>query len=145
LPAFRYFCDDCNAEFEEILLQTQEIKEYFEWHPCPDCKGRAERIRINTFSFGFKSNLPVGNTGVHSVDYPMLDIAVGRSADKKRAEGMAKKKNRDDARRKLGTNYISQKADGEIRAVNPKLLENREKGLKLLDKGLKNLDKDSKK
>lgn len=138
MPAFRYFCDDCNSEFEEILLQSQEIEEYFSWHPCPECNERAERIRINTFSFGFKSKLAAGNTGVHSVDYPMLDIAVGRSAEKKKEDAFNKKKVRDKARKELGTNYVAQKANGEIKAIGPKDLSNREKGFKLLEKAKKN-------
>jgi len=138
MPIFRYFCDDCTTEFEETILKSDEVKEFFDWHPCPECKQRAERIRVNSVSFGFKSALSDGNTGIHSVDYPKLDIAVGRSADKKRSEYTKKKEQRDKIRKSIGTNYVSE-SGGSVRALDSKSLDLREKGSKMFKKVNKNI------
>lgn len=76
----------------------------------------------------------MGNSGVHDLDYPVLDKAVGRSANRKWKEYDARKKARDEARRRFGTNAISVGPDGEASPASPGVLDVREKGLQLLKK-----------
>ena len=56
--------------------------------PCPSCEEEAPRLFSGeVFGFGFKTSssdvngLSPSNTGVHDLDYPSADKAVGRSAE----------------------------------------------------------------
>ncbi len=145
MPSFEYFCDDCEVEFEELLLKQDEIKEYFDHHPCPNCKQRAERIRVSSFSFKFAGGVNKGagtgvhgNSGVHDLDYPVIDKAVGRSAETKWQAYNERKEARDEVRRKAGTNAISQSGDA-ISGADAGTLETREKALNLFNKGDKSV------
>lgn len=149
MPTFEYFCDDCDAEFEELLLKKEEIQEYFDHHPCPNCKNRAERIRVSSFSFKFAGGVDKGagsgvhgNSGVHDLDYPVVDKAVGRSAEVKWGEYNARKEARDKVRREAGTNAVSQAGD-TIAPADASTIRDREKALKLLDKAKKSAPKTS--
>jgi putative FmdB family regulatory protein len=139
MPAYEYFCKKCEIEFEELLVQQDEIHKYSEWHPCPGCHDRANRI-ISSTNFTFK--IPGGQTqgsgvhgqsGVHDLDYPTVDKAVGRSASKKWEYYNARKAARDKVRRELGTNAVKQ-IDDTITAVDSKTAKLREQGLKTLRK-----------
>ena len=129
MPNYLYYCEVCGVEFEELILSQSDIKEYFDHYPCSICHGRAERVRVNTFAFNFKGGTP-GNSGVHSDDYPTLDKAVGRSADKKWQNINKKKEARDKLRREIGTNAISQTPDGKDVPTDPGVLQTREQALK---------------
>jgi putative FmdB family regulatory protein len=140
MPAFEYLCNKCEVEFEELLVQQDEIRLYTEWHPCPSCKGRAKRIKVSPINFAFKA--PGGQTqgsgvhgqsGVHDLDYPNVDKAVGRSASKKWEYYNARKATRDKARRELGQNAVKQ-VDDVITAVDPQTAKLREQGLRTLRK-----------
>jgi putative FmdB family regulatory protein len=140
IPTFEYRCDACEVEFEELLIQQDEVREYTEWHPCPECKGRAERVKVSAVNFNFKA--PAGRTqgsgvhgqsGVHDLDYPMVDKAVGRSAAKKWQYYGERKEARDKARRELQTNAVKQ-VDGTVTAADPQTLKFREQGLTTLRK-----------
>jgi putative FmdB family regulatory protein len=51
MPIYEYICDDCETEFERIVLnKTQEIA-------CPKCAGKKNTIRLSVFS------APNGNGG----------------------------------------------------------------------------------
>lgn len=141
MPRYEYFCDDCEVEFEELLLSKADAEEYFDHHPCPNCKGRAERIRVSPFSFKFSGSVNQGagsgvhgNSGVHDLDYPVLDKAVGRSAEVKWRLYNHRKEVRDKVRREAGTNAISQSGD-VIAGADSATLETREKALNLFNKG----------
>ena len=145
MPTFEYYCDDCEVEFEELLIQKAEVQEYFDHHPCPQCKKRAERIRVASFSFKFAGQVNQGagsgvhgNSGVHDLDYPVLDKAVGRSAEAKWEGYDKRKEERDKVRREAGTNAISQDGD-RIAAADAGTIETREKALNLFNKGDKSV------
>jgi len=140
MPTFEYRCEACEVEFEELLIQQDEVREYREWHPCPSCKGRAERQKVSAVNFAFKA--PGGQTqgsgvhgqsGVHDLDYPQVDKAVGRSADVKWKHYGERKAARDKARRELGTNAVKQ-VDNIVMAADQSTLSTREQGLKTLRK-----------
>ena len=140
MPIFIYECRTCEVEFEEFIVHQEDTKKYSEHHPCPECKRRAKRIKVNSVSFSFKA--PNGQTqgsgvhgqsGVHDLDYPSLDKAIGRSSTKKWEYYYDRKKARDKARRELGTNAVKQ-VDGVVTALDSQTADFREKGLKTLRK-----------
>lgn len=137
MPVYEYYCQTCNVEFEQLLIQRDEIKEYKDFYPCPSCKELSPRIPSAT-NFNFKGT--AGNSGSHDLDYPTLDKAVGRSANRRWKEYHERKAARDAARRKLGTNTITTdglSSDSKILPVNNGHLGNREKGIKLFKRTLK--------
>lgn len=127
MPNYLYNCKACEVEFEELLIQSAEIKEYFTWHPCPICHQRAERVTANAVAFNFKGGTP-GNSGSHDVDYPTLDKAVGRSAEKRWGIIHERQEARNKLRRQAGTNAITQTESGEAPA-SPGLMKAREQAL----------------
>jgi hypothetical protein len=130
VPNYLYYCHPCEVEFEELLIQSDEIKQYRDGgFPCPVCHKPSERIKVNTISFNFKGGTP-GNSGSHDIDYPTLDKAVGRSADKKWQGINQRKEARDKVRRESGTNAISQTPDGKNIPADPAVLQTREQALK---------------
>lgn len=74
-----------------------------------------------------------GQSGVHDLDYPVLDKAIGRSAEKKWSIYQQRKQLRDKVRKEAGTNAIAQSGD-KITPMTKQGLEMREKGLKLFKK-----------
>lgn len=138
MPNYLYYCNTCEVEFEELLIQSDEIKQYRDGgFPCPVCHSSSERIKVNTISFNFKGGTP-GNSGSHDVDYPSLDKCIGRSADKKWQNINQRKEARDKIRKEAGTNAISQTPDGKDVPADPNVLKTREKAIKLYKKALKN-------
>lgn len=131
MPIFEYFCSKCDVELEELLTQTDEIKEYSDSFPCPICHERAPKIPSAT-NFNFKGGTP-GNSGVHDLDFPILDKAVGRSAEQKWAKYRERKAARDEVRKQLGTNSIST-IDNKVVPADPTTLQLREKALTTLKK-----------
>lgn len=71
-----------------------------------------------------------GQTGVHDLDYPSLDKAIGRSSATKWQNYHERKKKRDKARREFGTNAIATHGDVVI-PLDKNQLEIRSKGMKL--------------
>jgi putative FmdB family regulatory protein len=50
MPIYEYICDDCQAEFERIVLnQAQEIT-------CPKCASKKNTIQLSVFSSPNGSN-----------------------------------------------------------------------------------------
>jgi len=77
-----------------------------------------------------------GNSGIHDLDYPTLDKAIGRSANRKWKEYHKEKDARDKARRALGTNTITER-DGHAAPVEPGVMGLRRQGIKTLRKAIK--------
>ena len=141
MPTFEYSCDACEILFEELLLQQDEIAKYREWHPCPQCGGRAAREAVSLISFNFKA--PAGQTqgsgvhgqsGVHDLDYPKLDKAIGRSANVKWQQYHARKAERDKVRKEAGTNQITVTPDGKPLAADATTTKLREQAMKTFSK-----------
>ena len=138
IPSDEYYCEACEAIFEELRLSRDEVRAHAKSHPCKFCGQESGRVpSASNFTFkGVAEGDPTraGNSGVHDLDYPTLDKAVGRSANRKWKEYGARKAARDEARRRFGTNAISVGADGSPAPVDPKVLDARDKGLRLLKK-----------
>ncbi len=139
MPTFEYACEGCNTVFEELFLQKEEIKQYSAQHPCKNCGAVAKRIPSAT-NFTFKA--PSGQTqgtgvhgqsGVHDLDYPSLDKAIGRSANHKWKEYRGRKAARDAVRRQAGTNSVT--VDGEkVTPTDPSKMEVRQKAFNIMSK-----------
>lgn len=133
MPTFEYRCEPCNAEFEEVLIQQAEIKEYEKWHPCPGCGGRAERLGISITNFTFKGEVRGesgvhGQSGVHDLDYPVLDKAIGRSSAKRWERIRGEQAERDKVRKETGAVSLA-KIGGQILPANAESVKVREMGL----------------
>lgn len=135
MPTYEYFCRSCESEFEELLIQSDEIKKYSEWHPCPSCGNKADRMKVSIMNFAFKA--PAGQTsgsgvhgqsGVHDLDYPSIDKAVGRSAAKRWKGVKERKAERDKIRRESGTNMITE-IGGKPKPLDPKVADLRSKAM----------------
>lgn len=120
MPTFEYTCEECGVLFEELLLQKDDIERYREQHPCPECGRMAPREKVSLVSFNFKA--PSGQTqgsgvhgqsGVHDLDYPTLDKAIGRSSSVKWKHYNERKAERDKVRKEAGTNVMSTSPDGQ--------------------------------
>lgn len=140
VPTFEYFCDECDALFEELLIQPDEVRQFSKEHPCPSCGEMAGRLEISVTNFSFRGpSGPVqgsgvhGQSGSHDLDYPTLDKAVGRSSEKKWAEFGKRKAVRDKVRREAGTNAIST-AGGSPAPADPSVMKVRETGMKTWQK-----------
>lgn len=112
MPTFEYKCIECNLEFEELHITREDTKKHEQEYDCPSCGSIAVRIASLT-NFNFKVKTP-GNSGVHDIDFPSADKAVGRSADKKWEKihkeqderNKVRKKYKTDAIRKVGNDYV---------------------------------------
>jgi putative FmdB family regulatory protein len=132
MPAFEYVCPKCDYLFEELLIQTDEIQKYKDFHPCPKCGIKSPKV-TSAANFSFKVKTP-GNSGVHSIDYPAnIDIAVGRSAEKKWKKYHERKAARDKFRKDHGVTAITEH-NGKMIPTSSKRLEFREKALKTYSK-----------
>lgn len=130
MPTFEYKCDQCEIEFEELLIQTDDVKKYFKWHPCPGCGGKSTRLSISVTNFKFAGGVRGesgvhGNSGVHDLDYPTLDKAVGRSSEKKWTRINSDRIERQKIRKESGTNNLS-KIDGKVAPASSEVLNLRE-------------------
>lgn len=147
MPTYEYYCQTCNVKFDELLIQKQEIEEFQDFYPCPTCGELSPRVP-SVINFQFKGNAEgdptkLGNSGVHDLDYPSMDKAVGRSANRRWKQINERKAKRDAARRELGTNVISTNGldtDGAVRPVSPDVAKNREIGIKSFKRALKSKD-----
>ena len=144
MPIFEYYCEKCEIIFEDTLTLKSEIEEFRESHPCPQCNELAVRDKVTTLNFKFAA--PPGPTagtgvhgqsGVHDLDYPRLDKAVGRSADLKWANFSRQKAARDQIRRQAGTNSLSVDRSGQATPTDPALMKIREKSMTLFKKSQK--------
>lgn len=143
MPSFEYFCKNCKTIFEELILDPAEVKKYSQSHPCLKCRKPATRVP-SAVNFAFKA--PAGRTqgsgvhgqsGVHDLDYPSLDKAIGRSSDKKWGVYNERKKARDKVRKATGKNAVAQVGD-KVTPLSVSDLNVRSKAMALLSKAKKN-------
>ncbi len=146
MPTFEYSCDKCEILFEELLLKSSEIQEYRDWHPCPQCGGRADREKVSLTNFNFKApGGPTqgsgvhGQSGIHDLDYPNLDKAVGRSSAVRWNRFNKIKKERDKIRKETGTNALAVGPDGKVKPLSSEVAKKREKVLSDFSKAKKGL------
>jgi putative FmdB family regulatory protein len=138
MPIFEYRCEPCNAEFEETLTNQDEIKEYANWYTCPGCGEKAARLGVSLTNFNFKGGVRGesgvhGQSGVHDLDYPMLDKAIGRSAEKRWTRINTDQAIRDKVRKETGSNEIAKLGNTFVPA-DTESLKVRETGLKTFKK-----------
>ena len=78
MPRYAFECEDCELRFERVLKLGEHPT-----HACPNCQHEADQV-MSGFGFAFKAGSgPTANSGVHDLDYPTADKAVGRSADRR--------------------------------------------------------------
>lgn len=139
MPTFEYCCDDCHIIFEELLIALDEVKQYSKEHPCKKCGKPAHRIpSAANFNFAGKGESDPTHrmsSGVHDLDYPTLDKAVGRSANRKWKSYDAEKSERDVVRRRTGEHAISiDPGTGKPMSADSSTIKIREQALKTFKK-----------
>ncbi len=120
------------------------MERYAKAHPCPACGSSCPRIPSAT-NFAFKG--PAGSdptscrasSGSHDLDYPSLDKAVGRSANRRWKDYLPKKEARDKVRRETGSVAIMDTESGP-RAADPVTLKGREAGLRMFKSAKKDAE-----
>jgi putative FmdB family regulatory protein len=127
MPTYEYLCEACNFEFEELLLSKQDIKDHQKKHPCPECGEMAPRVP-SASNFTFKSNT-YGNSGSHDLDYPTLDKAIGRSANRKWKKINKEQEARNKVRLETRSNALAG-TGSDVRPLTKEQLSIREKALK---------------
>lgn len=135
MPTFEYACDGCRVFFEELHISQEDVRKYAKEHPCPACGNSSQRIPSAanfTFSGPSGSDPTSGrsSSGSHDLDYPSLDKAIGRSANRKWKAYEPKKQARDQVRRETGSVAIMETKDGP-RAADQATLSVREAGLSM--------------
>lgn len=78
MPKYIFECQ-CGLRFDRTLKMGLHPT-----HGCPSCREEAPRIFSGVdfgFAFAANANAVSPNTGVHDLDHPSADKAVGRSAD----------------------------------------------------------------
>lgn len=135
MPRYEYKCLSCNVEFEELLILKEDVDKYSKFHPCPNCNQRADRI-VSSFAFNFKAPSGQtqgsgvhGNSGVHDLDYPTLDKAVGRSAAQKWSDYDSSQAERNKIRKESGSHALSMGADGSVSPMSKETAAVREKAM----------------
>lgn len=139
MPSYRYECKSCDVIFEDLLISTEEIKLYAKEHPCPACGAICPKIpSVVNFAFAGKAGSDPtsgrSSSGSHDLDYPSLDKAIGRSANRKWKSFSEKKKTRDKIRRETGSIAITESRDGTMVPTDKNILSARETGLKTFKK-----------
>lgn len=135
IPSYEYACEACEATFEELHISVADTKRYEREHPCPACHQPCKRIPSAT-NFAFKgvagSDPTSGrsSSGSHDLDYPSLDKAIGRSANRRWKDYLPKKEARDRVRRETGSVAIMDTKDGP-RPADDVTLKGREAGLRM--------------
>ena len=141
MPSYEYACSDCGVEFEELLLNKEEISKYSESHPCPSCGQDSPKI-VSSFAFNFKGAVRGtsgvhGNSGVHDWDYPTLDKAVARSSEAKWAQHRVKQEEANKVRVSTGSMELTRDSKGNVAPIDPAKLELRRKLVPMANKALK--------
>lgn len=78
MPSYAFECPLCELRFERNLRAADHVS-----YPCPSCREPSPLV-LSDFGFAFAqgSGAPA-NSGVHDLDYPSADKAVGRSANER--------------------------------------------------------------
>ena len=145
MPNYEYRCEDCEVEFEELLLQKDDIERYKNEHPCPSCGEMAYKI-LSSFSFGFKQEVRGlsgvhGNSGVHDFDYPSLDKAVARSSEKRWDFNRKRQSKLNKVRQESGVHAVTYDSSGNVTPTETSHLDNRQKAMPLLKKHVSEIKK----
>jgi putative FmdB family regulatory protein len=75
MPRYAFECSPCVLRFERNLRVDEHAS-----YPCPSCRQPAPLVPSEfAFAFAPGSGAPA-NSGVHDLDYPSADKAVGRNA-----------------------------------------------------------------
>lgn len=124
--------------FEELHISLSDTKKYEKEHPCPACKAPSKRVpSASNFAFKGKAGSDPtsgrSSSGSHDLDYPSLDKAVGRSANRRWKEYEPRKQARDKVRRETGSVAIAETKDGP-RPADPGVMKAREAGLAMFKK-----------
>lgn len=134
MPVYEYNCDRCSIQFEQLLHLSDEVKQYKDGYPCPQCGEIAPRAGISITNFNFKGGTP-GNSGVHDIDYPVLDKAVGRSSDKRWSKIRKKHKEIQRIKKETGAEALTKSGDTYV-PTDKSVLKIREIGLKTYKKAV---------
>lgn len=139
MPSYEYECGSCRVVFEELLISSSEIQAHSKSHPCPACGADSPRVpSAANFAFAGKAGSDPtsgrSSSGSHDLDYPSLDKAIGRSANRKWKNYEGRKKARDDVRRATGSVAITETKDGSMVPTPASALSSREQGLKMFKK-----------
>lgn len=133
-----YQCEKCQIVFEELLFSSEDIKKYSQKHPCKKCGKMAPRIpSVTNFKFEGKAESDPTHrqsSGVHDLDYPSLDKAVGRSANRKWKKYNAEQEARDKLRQEYKTVALTNDPSGKVVPTSSNVLEVRERAIKTLKK-----------
>lgn len=109
MPIYEYYCESCNSVFEILHVSSKNAEKHGKEHP-HECGGTGVRLPSLT-NFNFKGTAEgdptkVGNSGVHDLDYPVLDKAVGRSSNRRWKEIEARQQEKARIRKESGTNQL---------------------------------------
>lgn len=102
MPQYTFECQTCDLRFTRTLKMENHTT-----HACPNCQDAAPRV-LEGFAFQFDQTpgAAPGNSGVHDLDYPTADKAVGRSADERWALLSERDKVKAEARKQGGTHAL---------------------------------------
>jgi hypothetical protein len=110
-----------------LLISSDDIKKYSKEHPCKKCGKLVFRIP-SAVNFKFEGKK---SSGAHDLDYPSLDKAVGRSANRKWKTYDAEKVERFKVRKQAGTHALSiDPSTGRPIPADNNTMKIREKALK---------------
>jgi len=135
MPVYKFACGECDLEFDR-LISREESKGPIS---CINCGSDAKKI-IGNVNFNFSSTRKQGETGVHDIDYPVIDKAVGRSSEKRWGNFEERRSAEDSARSNLDTAYLGKvpigaHTDGYYK-VSEERLDVRREAAKDLDQAL---------
>jgi len=109
MPKYTFECQ-CGLRFDRVLKMEEHPT-----HGCPACHEEAPRLLSGVgFGFAFAANVNTvsPNTGVHDLDYPSADKAVGRSADNRWQTYHDRASVKDKVRKVAGVQQLA-RVDGE--------------------------------
>lgn len=126
MPVYKYECSGCGLEFDRLVSSSEGSEKT----SCVNCEEEATKI-VAKASFNFSSSRAQGETGVHDIDYPVVDKAVGRSAEKRWIKFEERRKAEDHARSDYDSPYlgkvpIGDHTDGYYRVPQERLEVRRE-------------------
>lgn len=128
MPKYTFECS-CGLRFDRTLKMGLHPT-----HICPSCKEDAPRFMDGVgfgFAFSGSSSESASNTGVHDIDYPTADKAVGRSAESRWKTYHDRSKIKDKVRDVSGTRQLS-RSEGDGYVEYTSMSRNRTEGRKRL-------------
>ena len=132
MPVYEYECKHCDSLFEELLTSRADVQAYSKQHVC-DCGKMADRVP-SVANAVFKG-IP-GRSGSHDLDYPVLDKAVGRSAEKRWGVYNQRKEARDKVRKQSGSRALTV-SGSNVAPTDPGKLALRQKAIQTFNKARK--------